>query len=147
MEEPQPADVDAEAQPDEEDDVPSRPGTESYERVSHYAIAAFVIASIGLWRYPGVAVRVLGFQGPVGWTEAADYIAPHTVPAGAALVSIYLAGRADDEIVMSDGRIGGSVYASAARLLSYLLVALIGLAVIALMVALTGGVDTRFFPR
>lgn len=111
-------------QPDAQEEEIEEPGLvedPSYLRVSAYAIASFVLSLVAVSRVPGGLTRLFVVQAPQSrlLVIADAVVAYFAVPVVSAAVAIFLAGRGEDEIVLSAGRIGGLGFCRTARAIAY----------------------------
>lgn len=105
----------------EEDDDEAEEEPAGASRLSPHAVAAFAVSLMALFQAPQNVFQAQGLQS----AQFLRYVLPtFAVPVGAALASLWLAFRADEEIFMSDGKLGGIGYYRAARVVSILVLAI-----------------------
>jgi hypothetical protein len=96
-------------------------------RLSPYSIAAFVVSVLSLWMVPQSSFFFLGdpsFRGVFGALG----------PAGSGVIALWLSGRAEEEIFVAEGALGGVGFCRAARVVALLTLVLIGLGIAAMAV-------------
>jgi hypothetical protein len=93
-----------------EEDEPSLEEPYEASRLSPHAVACFIVGLLGLYMTPSGG---FGFYGGGSWRV----IPSAFVPLAIAAVTLWLAGRAAEEIYVADGRFGGVGFLRAGRAL------------------------------
>jgi hypothetical protein len=103
-------------------------------RLSPYAVSAFVFAALGGWGLSSlisIAVNVVSFGGPNTSREFIRALAPLMAPLALGGIALWLSYRGEDEIIASDGKLGGVGFARSARVVAMVVIVIASLAAIA----------------